>query len=154
MQEARLLWEPPAELAQGSEMARFMRDRGFDDYEALWRWSVADVAGFWAAVWERYGVQGGYDAVLPDASMPGAAWFPGARLNYAEHLFRDKPDDRVAIVHASELRELGEWTWGDLRAQTAAIRAGLVARGVRAGDRVAAYLPNVPETVAAFLATA
>jgi acetoacetyl-CoA synthetase len=92
--------------------------------------------------------------VLADASMPGAVWFPGARLNYAERLFRGKPDDRVAIVHASEARGPSEWTWGELREQTRRVRAGLVARGVGPGDRVAAYLPNVPETIAAFLATA
>ena len=86
--------------------------------------------------------------------MPGAVWFPGAQINYAEHMFRGKPDDRVAIVHASELRDVAEWTWGELREQTGRIRAGLVARGVGPGDRVAAYMPNLPETVAAFLATA
>ena len=86
--------------------------------------------------------------------MPGAVWFPGAQINYAEHMFRGKPDDRVAIVHASELRDVAEWTWGELREQAGRIRAGLVARGVGPGDRVAAYMPNLPETVAAFLATA
>src|SRR5919107_3940691 len=154
MQTGKLLWEPPAALRERSHMARFMADRGAPDYDALWRWSVEDLAGFWAAIWERFDVGGGYDTVLADASMPGAVWFPGARLNYAERLFRDKPDDRVAILHASELRGLGEWTWGELRERTARIRAGLVARGVGRGDRVAAYLPNVPDTIAAFLATA
>ena len=154
MREGDLLWEPPAALRERSHMARFMADRGFDDYAALWRWSVDDLEGFWAAIWERFDVGGGYERVLADASMPGAAWFPGARLNYAERLFRGKPDERVAIVHASELRELAEWTWRDLREQTARIRAGLAARGVGPGDRVVAYLPNVPETIAAFLATA
>jgi acetoacetyl-CoA synthetase len=154
MEQGTLLWEPPAELRERSHMARFMADRGFDDYADLWRWSVDDLEGFWAAIWERYDVGGGYERVLADASMPGAVWFPGAHLNYAERLFRGKPDDRVAIVHASELRELGEWTWGRLREETGRIRAGLRARGVGPGDRVAAYLPNLPETIAAFLATA
>jgi len=154
MEEGTLLWEPPAALRERSHMARFMADRGIDDYAALWRWSVADLEGFWAAIWQRFDVGGGYERVLADASMPGAVWFPGARLNYAERLFRGKPDDRVAILHASELHELGEWTWGQLREQTGRIRAGLRARGVGPGDRVAAYLPNIPETIAAFLATA
>jgi acetoacetyl-CoA synthetase len=148
------LWEPPAELAEGSAMARFMRAQGHDDYHALWRWSVADLEGFWAAIWDFFGVEGGYDRVLADASMPGAEWFPGAEVNYAEHLFRGKPDERAAIFHASELRPLDGWTWRDLRLRTAGIRAGLAARGVGRGDRVAAYLPNVPDTIAAFLATA
>jgi acetoacetyl-CoA synthetase len=154
MREGTLLWEPPAELRERSHMARFMADRGAEDYAALWRWSVEDLEGFWAAIWERFDVGGGYERVLADSSMPGAVWFPGARLNYAERLFRGKPDERVAIVHASEAREPAEWTWAELRAQTAGIRAGLVARGVGPGDRVAAYLPNVPETIAAFLAVA
>jgi acetoacetyl-CoA synthetase len=154
MQEGTLLWEPPAELRERSHMARLMADRGADDYAALWRWSVADLEGFWAEIWERFDVGGAYERVLADASMPGAVWFPGTRLNYAERLFRDKPDERAAILHASELRGLQEWTWGELRARTARIRAGLIARGVGPGDRVAAYLPNVPETIAAFLATA
>jgi acetoacetyl-CoA synthetase len=149
-----LLWEPPARLREDSHMARFMADRGAADYAELWRWSVEDLEGFWAAIWERFDVGSPYERVLADASMPGAVWFPGARLNYAERLFRAKPDERTAIVHASELRALGEWTWGELREQTARIRSGLRARGVGPGDRVAAYLPNVPETIAAFLATA
>jgi len=154
MEQGKLLWEPPADLRERSHMARFMAARGVGEYGDLWRWSVDDLAGFWAAIWERFDVGGGYDRVLADASMPGAVWFPGARLNYAERLFRGKPDDRVAILHASELHELGEWTWGQLREQTGRIRAGLRARGVGPGDRVAAYLPNIPETIAAFLATA
>jgi acetoacetyl-CoA synthetase len=154
MEPGKLLWEPPADLREHSHMARFMADRGVEDYAALWRWSVEDVGGFWAAIWERFEAGGAFDEVLPDASMPGAVWFPGTRLNYAERVFRGKPDERVAILHASELRGLQEWTWGELREQTGRIRAGLAARGVGPGDRVAAYLPNVPETIAAFLATA
>jgi acetoacetyl-CoA synthetase len=154
MQDGKLLWAPPPELVGRSHMARFMAERGAADYDTLWRWSVEDLEGFWAAIWERFDVGGTFDRVLADASMPGAVWFPGAELNYAERLFRGKPDGRVAIVHASELRALGEWTWGELRERTARIRAGLVARGVGPGDRVAAYLPNVPDTIAAFLATA
>jgi acetoacetyl-CoA synthetase len=154
MREGTLLWEPPAALRERSHMAHFMADRGVSDYAELWRWSVEDLEGFWAAIWERFDVGGGYERVLADASMPGAVWFPGASLNYAERLFRGKPDDRVAILHASELRGLAAWTWAELRRRTAAIRAGLVARGIGRGDRVAAYLPNVPDTIAAFLATA
>ena len=149
-----LLWKPPPELVERAVMTRFMRERGHADYEALWRWSVDDLEGFWAAVWEFFGVQGRYDRVLGSAQMPGAEWFPGARVNYAEHLFRGKDDDAVAIVHASELRELSEWTWGELRRETASMAARLRALGVEKGDRVAAYMPNIPETVAAFLATA
>ena len=154
MEEGKLLWEPPDDLLERSAMAELMRDRGAASYDELWRWSVDELEEFWAALWDRFGVDSAYDRVLADASMPGAVWFPGAQINYAEHMFRGKPDDRVAIVHASELRDVAEWTWGELREQTGRIRAGLVARGVGPGDRVAAYMPNLPETVAAFLATA
>ncbi len=154
MTEGTLLWEPPVELRERSHMARFMAERDVADYAALWRWSVAELEEFWAAIWERFEAGGTYDRVLADASMPGAEWFPGARLNYAERLFRGKPGERVAILHASELRPLAQWTWDDLREQTGRIRTGLRARGVGPGDRVAAYLPNVPEAIAAFLATA
>jgi acetoacetyl-CoA synthetase len=154
VKEGKLLWEPPAGMRERSHMARFMAARGAADYDSLWRWSVAELDQFWAAIWERFAVGGTYERVLADASMPGAVWFPGSQLNYAERLFRDKPDDRVAILHASELRPLAQWTWGELRERTGRIRAGLRARGVGRGDRVAAYMPNVPDAIAAFLATA
>jgi acetoacetyl-CoA synthetase len=154
LEQGRLLWEPPPEFRARTHMAALMADRGAADYAELWRWSVEDLEGFWGEIWRRFAAGREFDRVLADPSMPGAVWFPGATLNYAERMFRDKPDGRTAILHASELRGLESWTWGELRAQTAAIRAGLAARGVGPGDRVAAYLPNVPETIAAFLATA
>jgi acetoacetyl-CoA synthetase len=149
-----LLWEPPAALVERSTITAFMRERGFDDYRALHRWSVEDLEGFWGAIWERFGVAGSYDRVLADDTMPGAKWFPGARVNYARHLLEGKPAERVALVHRSELRETGEVTWGDLREQVERCAAGLRRLGVGPGDRVVAYLPNVPETIVAFLATA
>jgi len=149
-----VLWTPSADRTEQANMTAFMRAHGHADYDALRRWSVEDLEGFWAAIWDAYAVGGSYEAVLDSREMPGARWFPGARVSYAEHLFRGKPDERAAIRAASELRPAEEWTWGRLRAETARIRAGLVARGVGQGDRVCAYLPNIPETVAAFLATA
>jgi acetoacetyl-CoA synthetase len=149
-----LLWKPPSALAERAVMTRFMREHGFDDYHALWRWSVDDLEGFWAAIWDFFGVDGGYDRVLGSQAMPGAEWFPGTRVSYPEHLFRGKDPDSLAIVHASELREQAELTWGGLRIQVARIAAGLRELGVGPGDRVAAYMPNIPEAVAAFLATA
>ena len=125
-------------------------------YDALWRWSVDDLDGFWSAVWEYYDVQadGSPVPVLASRAMPGARWFPNARLNYAEHLFRDRDPAHAAIHHASELRELSTWSWGELSERTAAIAGGLRRLGVGEGDRVAAYIPNLPEAVAAFLACA
>jgi acetoacetyl-CoA synthetase len=159
---AEKLWEPPAELIERARMTEYMRwleaDRGlrFDGYEQLWRWSVEELEAFWDSIWDFFGVQadGERGAVLSGHAMPGARWFPGTHLNYAEHVFAGKADDETAILHASELRELGELSWGELRSQVAAVAAGLRALGVERGDRVVAYLPNVPEAIVTFLATA
>ncbi|HET7590108.1 MAG TPA: acetoacetate--CoA ligase [Solirubrobacterales bacterium] len=157
-----LLWEPSAELVERSRLREFTRwlerERGlaFGGYHELWQWSVDDLDGFWSAIWEFFEVQadGEHAPVLGSREMPGAEWFPNAALNYAEHVFRGKADDEVAIVHASELRDLGELRWGELRRQVAAAAAGLRELGVGRGDRVVAYLPNIPEAIVAFLATA
>jgi len=156
------LWEPSAELVERSRLREYMRwlesDRGlrFEGYDELWRWSVGELEAFWDSIWDFFGVRadGERGVVLSTHEMPGAKWFPGTRLNYAEHVFAGKGDDEVAILHASELRELGELTWGELRAQVAATAAALRAVGVERGDRVVAYLPNVPEAIVAFLAAA
>jgi acetoacetyl-CoA synthetase len=148
------LWTPSDEMIDRALMTRFMRERGFGDYDALWRWSVDDLDGFWAAIWDHFGVGPRRGPVLASREMPGARWFPETELNYAAHALRDRDDDALAIVHASEHRPLAEVTWGELREQVARIAAGLKALGVDRGDRVVAYMPNVPETVAAFLATA
>ncbi len=155
------LWEPPAELVERARMTEYMRwleaERGleFDGYHDLWRWSVEDLAGFWSSIWDFFAVQadGGYDHVLGNREMPGAEWFAGSHLNYAEHVFSGKNEAEPAILHASELRELGELSWGELRAQVAAIAAALRQLGVEPGDRVVAYLPNIPEAIVAFLAS-
>jgi acetoacetyl-CoA synthetase len=156
------LWEPSAELVERARMTELMRwleaERGhrFDGYHDLWRWSVDDLEGFWSAIWEFFDVQadGDGERVLGSREMPGAEWFAGARLNYAEHAFAGKDDAEPAILHASELRELEGLSWGELRAQVAALAAALRGLGVERGDRVVAYLPNVPEAIVAFLATA
>jgi acetoacetyl-CoA synthetase len=157
-----LLWEPSPESIERRAMTRYMRwlqsERGlrFDGYHALWEWSVAELEDFWGSIWDYFGVSSPmpHRAALSARTMPGARWFEGAELNYAEHLFRDKPDDEIAILHASELRDLGQLSWAELRQQVAEAAAGLREQGVGRGDRVAAYLPNIPEAVIAFLATA
>jgi acetoacetyl-CoA synthetase len=129
----------------------------FADYQELWKWSVDSLEDFWASIVDFCGLRFREPGsrVLARADMPGAEWFPGARLNYAEHILRDRGASEVAIRHASELRpEVGEWTWGRLQDEAAAIASGLRAMGVGPGDRVAAYMPNIPETVAALLACA
>jgi acetoacetyl-CoA synthetase len=157
-----LLWEPSADLVERSRMTEFMRwlerERGlsFAGYGELWQWSVDDLDGFWSAIWEFFDVQADGDPspVLGSREMPGAQWFPNTSLNYAEHVFAGKDDAATAILHASELRELGELSWGELRSQVAATAAGLRGLGVGRGDRVVAYVPNIPEAIVAFLATA
>jgi acetoacetyl-CoA synthetase len=156
------LWQPTAELVEASRLAEYMRwlaeRRGldFDTYEELWQWSVEDLEAFWASIWDFFEVlaDGEPASVLDSLEMPGAHWFAGTRLNYAEHVFAGKDDAETAILHASELRDLDELTWGELRTRVAAMAGGLRALGVGPGDRVVAYLPNIPEAIIAFLATA
>jgi len=150
----RVLWTPSAQAMSDSAMGRFMSAQGLEDYESLWRWSVADVARFWAALWEFFDVQADGDSsvVLSDGSMPGARWFPDVAISYPERVFSGRAPEAVALHHASELRELDTWSWERLRRETARIRAGLVRERVGRGDRVVAFMPNIPETLAAFLA--
>jgi acetoacetyl-CoA synthetase len=156
------LWEPSAELIARSRLREYMgwlateRGRDFADYDELWRWSVEDLEGFWSSIWDFFGVRadGEAEQVLGSRQMPGAEWFAGTNLNYAEHVFAGKDDAEAAILHASELRELSELSWGELRDRVAATAAGLRALGVERGDRVVAYMPNIPEAIVAFLATA
>jgi len=161
-----VLWTPDADAAGTTRMAAFRSwlrtERGVeldDGYVHLWRWSVEHPAEFWGALAEFLGVRfhDRPSAVLGDASMPGARWFPGATLNYAEHSLADGPgrgDDDLAIVFAREDGLEQELTFGELRAQVAAARAGLRRLGVERGDRVVALAPNCPQTLVAFLAAA
>jgi acetoacetyl-CoA synthetase len=157
-----ILWQPSGTLVERATLTRYTRwveqRHGLDlpDYDALWRWSVTELEPFWASIWEFFDVRAArpYERVLAKRTMPGAQWFPGAELNYAEHVLRGGADVDVAIVHASETRPPGELSWGDLRELTARVATGLRALGVRRGDRVVAYMPNVPEAVAGLLACA
>lgn len=164
MPEPPILWRPdPAEVAR-SQMAAFRRwlaTRGVEvaDYPALWRWSVADVARFWAAFTEFAGVRWHRppQRVLTGEQMPGVRWFPGATLNYAEHALRpgpEKGDGDPAVIYRREDGARAQYSYGQLRAQVAAARSALAALGVRRGDRVVALAPNCPDTLIAFLATA
>jgi len=165
------LWEPTAQDRERAEMTRFMRFAGdrrgepFADYDELWRWSVAELEDFWACIWELCGVRASkpYERVLKSHEMPGTQWFAGAELNYAENLLLGPPTPRsgagrdpgeVAVLHASELRDLQQLTRGELTAEVARAAGGLRALGVERGDRVVAYMPNIPETLIAFLAVA
>jgi acetoacetyl-CoA synthetase len=158
-----LMWAPPADARETAQMGRFMawleRERGLPlrDYDDLFRYSVDDLEGFWSAIWEFFGVRAHtpYERVLSERIMPGARWFQGATLNYAEHAVgTDEDTDRVAVLGRSQTRDPVELTFGELRDAVARARAGLERLGVGPGDRVVAYLPNIPETLVAFLATA
>jgi acetoacetyl-CoA synthetase len=120
-------------------VARKEKDLPFEDYTALWEWSVTDIDGFWSSLWEFFDVQSSkpYEAVLGRREMPGAEWFPGAELNYAEHVFRNAHGMDPALIHASELRPLGETSWRELEARVAAFAAGLsgMGRGARRQGR-------------------
>jgi acetoacetyl-CoA synthetase len=150
------IWKPSAERIERATLTRYQRSMGFESYDELWRWSVDDLEGFWQSIVDQFGVRFTEQpsAVLGASQMPGAQWFPGATLSYAEHVFRGRDEEAVALRHASEVRELDAWTWARLRSETASIAAGLRDLGVGPGDRVAAYMPNIPETVAAFFACA
>jgi acetoacetyl-CoA synthetase len=128
----------------------------FDDYTELWSWSVDNLQTFWGTLWNYFSIEASrpYETVLRESKMPGAEWFTGAELSYAKHVFRDRRDEDIAIAHASELRPLTETSWGELRDLSGRIATGLRELGVRRGDRVVAYMPNLLETTAAFVACA
>src|SRR6185437_7418460 len=155
-----ILWRPSAAAVESSNLTAFIdwlrAERGVDvaAYPDLWQWSVDDLEGFWNAIFDYFEVEydGARTVSLGSRAMPGAEWFPGVRVNWAERAFAGKDDDAVAILHASELRELEEITWGELRGKVAAVAGGLRSLGVERGDRVVAYLPNVAEATIAFLA--
>jgi acetoacetyl-CoA synthetase len=156
------IWTPSLFRIADANLTRFMafvEDRGtrVSDYDALYRWSVEDAPAFWQAVWDFCGVAGepGAGPALEDGErMPGARWFPGARLNFAETLLAPGPDAEPAIVFRNERGERRETRWAELRAEVARIADGLAADGVTEGDVVAGFLPNLPEAVVAMLATA
>ncbi len=129
--------------------------RTFDDYAALWEWSVSDLDGFWGSLWEYFAISAHapYEAILGSRAMPGAQWFPGATLNYAEHALRRR-DEAPAIIAADEAGGSVRISFAELHEWVAAAATGLRRLGVGKGDRVVCLLPNIPETLIAFLATA
>ncbi len=163
VEQGEVLWSPSEDWRSTTQLGTFVqfletaRRLQFEGWDDLWQWSVTDLEGFWSAIWEHFGVVSDtpYAAVLAEETMPGARWFEGARINYARHLLADTSrDDDVAVLAYSQTRERVELTFAELRVQVARARVGLARLGVGRGDRVAAYLPNIPETLVAFLATA
>ncbi len=157
-----LLWSPGPDFAARSQLGRYTKwlaaehDLHFPGYHDLWRWSSEDLDGFWGSIWSYFELGGGeaYDTVLAEERMPGAVWFPGARLNYAEHALRRADADGVAIVARSQTRPGISYTRAQLIEEVGRVQAGLRRLGVGRGDRVAGYLPNVPEAIFTFLACA
>jgi len=162
VREGEVLWQPPAAFRDATGITRYMRwlaeheRRPFADYDALWQWSVRDLEAFWASLWSFFGIKAStpYARVLPQRRMPGARWFEGARLNYAEHVFRNATPDHPALVACAEARPAAHVSWAELERQVGAVAAALREMGVQPGDRVVSYLPNLPQTVVAFLACA
>ena len=160
--EGALLWKPTDTVKNNANLTRYMRwlerEYGltFQTYEALWLWSVTDLERFWESIWRFFEVKSSreYSSVLDDRRMPGATWFAGARLNYAEHFFRNMNDQRPAILYKAENEPLISVSWHELYHKTTAIARALKKMGVQRGDRVVAYMPNIPEAVAAVLACA
>jgi acetoacetyl-CoA synthetase len=157
-----ILWTPPPDWRDTTEIGRFMNwlrdERGLElaTADELHRWSVDDLDGFWGGLWDFYGIRSTpYERVLGNRTMPGAEWFTGAKLNYAEHLVGLEEDrDKTAVVARSQTRGPRELTFAELIEQAGRVRAGLQRLGVQKGDRVVAYMPNIPETLIAFIATA
>lgn len=154
----------PADVRETTNLGAYLswlestRGLEFDDYDAFWQWSVTDVEAFWESIWQYFDVQSTepYECVLRERVMPGAEWFPGARINYARHLIgvcRERGDD-VAIIARSQTRDEVILTFTDVVDEVARVRAGLLRLGVAPGDRVVGYLPNAPEALVAMVACA
>jgi acetoacetyl-CoA synthetase len=157
-----LLWTPRSDARESTRLGQYMqwleRERGlsFTDYGALWRWSVDELEQFWSSIWDYFEVvsDGKPEVVLESATMPGARWFPGARLNWAEHALRHTALEETVMVAHSQTRGPIAMTRGELRSEVARVRAGLQRLGVRRGDRVVGYVANIPEAAIGLLAAA
>jgi len=161
MQPGELLWTPSPERVRQANVTLFAdwlaRERGrrFADYGALWRWSVEDLEGFWQGLWDYFRIEASVPPtrVLGRRGMPGAEWFPGAHLNYAQHVLRRESEGGDALLYVSETRALAALPWATLGERVRTLATELRALGVAPGDRVVAWMPNIPETMIAMLAT-
>ena len=157
---SKLLWEPSEAQIKQTNMYRFMNvinqkfDQNFDDYASLYAWSIENIADFWESMWEFADVIASkpYDEVVDDVTrMPGAKWFSGARLNFAENLLRYR-DDRVALIFKGEAQESIKMTYAELYDEVARLAQSLKGAGVKVGDRVVGFMPNMPASMIAMLA--
>jgi acetoacetyl-CoA synthetase len=162
VREGSVLWEPSEESKSRATITKYLRwlasERGlsFNDYLSVWKWSVTDIEDFWQSLWEFFDIKASkpYSRILSGRKVPGAKWFAGSELNYAEHVFRHMSSQRPALIFQSEIVPLTEMPWAELYRQVASVAATLRKLGVEPGDRVVAYMPNIPQTLIAFLACA
>ena len=157
---AKLLWKPSEDKIKNSNMYRFMGlinkkyNQTFTEYDPLYQWSIENIPDFWAAMWEFADIKASkpYDQIIDDVTkMPGAKWFSGTRLNFAENLLRYR-DDQVALIFKGEDHDSITMTYSELYDEVACVAKSLREAGVQMGDRVAAFMPNMPETIIAMLA--
>ncbi|MGM0901569.1 MAG: acetoacetate--CoA ligase [Bacillota bacterium] len=157
-----VMWEPSQEFIKNTTLTRYMnwlketKGLSFEGYQDLWKWSVEELEDFWESIWEFGGVKAtrNYDKVLTNSQMPGAKWFEGARLNFAENLLAKEQGDKIALYFRSEKVRERTLSWTELRESVASVAHSLRKLGIKPGDRVASFMPNIPETMIAFLATA
>lgn len=162
MQETEILWQPSESFIQNSRLTEFAEwlqtqmDLQFDSYEDLWKWSVEHSADFWLAVWDFFEVKSEtkFKTVIGKDPMPDTQWFAGASVNFAEQIFNKYRGDKPAIVFASERRPIAEISWKEMRDKVSRLRSYFISLGLKKGDRVVAFLPNIPEATYAFLAAA
>ena len=160
--EETFLWAPKEDDVRCSNITRYMEwlksDKGlsFEDYNSLWEWSVTEIEDFWQSIWEYLEIKTSksYTRVLSERKMPGANWFVGSELNYAEHVFRNMSSERPALIFQSEFQPLIEISWNELYQKVSSMAASLRNMGVQNGDRVVSYMPNIPQAIIAFLACA
>jgi acetoacetyl-CoA synthetase len=162
IEEGTLLWEPSEESISRATITQYLKwlesEQGlsFKNYDSLWQWSVTEIEAFWQTLWHFFDIKASkpYTNILSGRKMPGAQWFPGARLNYAEHVFRHLSSPQPALLFQSEIVPLTEISWQALYRQVTSVATFLRGLGIKPGDRVVAYMPNIPQTLAAFLACA
>ncbi|MCG6909608.1 MAG: acetoacetate--CoA ligase [Deltaproteobacteria bacterium] len=160
--ESAVLWKPDRETIDAANITAYLRwlkrtkGLSFDRYDQLWHWSVKEIEDFWQSLWEYFRIKASkpYTQVLAERKMPRAEWFAGAELNYAEHVFRNMSAKRPALIFQSETQPLTKISWNELHGQVASVAHGLRRLGVARGDRVVSLMPNIPQTIIAFLACA
>jgi acetoacetyl-CoA synthetase len=163
IQDKTPLWSPSIAFMEQSNMMHYMewlkreKQLSFNNYDELWKWSVKHIADFWESLWEYFEIKSNtpFSSVFekPGMGMIGTKWFSGATVNYAEHIFRNKTANAPAIIFQSETTPLQHISWAELEERVSSLASWLKSKGIVRGDRVASLMPNIPETVIAFLAT-